>query len=677
MFRFMRTWLALWVLGLLLAACGGGSDGNSENIGARVHVLAAPSGQLIPGKSPQEWTLVLEKVYPDTFWFEDRPGRSSGEQTVGDYVNATWSKAYGDIEPHATLHFEESGSSALQSIYAKLSQPVYDEKNSQLRVPMLVLANSVSPATTVTLSVKKLILEVLNNAVDEKEVASYMQHAAQATIEPSGSAGQYRLLLSGASDRTLLVDNAPGQYFDSRLTRDFSAQWRTLFADSLPNVAIHGTTESGKMRLYFLTLSNPQYDQAAGTLRYDATALGEGAIAPQTLNQVALNIDSGEFSRFPGLGKGTAYQGFSHGYDPSSANSTRIYFGSDIARSQLGSLWGDRSYLAQASCEPYCRNDLKTMKDMGINLVRVYDWDARNDHKPFLDYAHSLGLKVIVPISNWLPCHPEHWQEGVKDYFNEKNFGTGGPNGNWHPAIAGVTISNELDGNYRCDTGKMGEYTNALKLAGRFLKEAADRKFSTSVRVGIPITFAEGRIEKTPGWDRFDELIKEPSLAPYMGQIMLNPNTYNDREYLFRPGGWTETTYARYLAKGFKLPILFTEIGMNRVERSDAPSFVKNQLEGALEYQKAHPEQLLGAIHFMFDNKIWKQTGGNGAPETDTEGAYGAFRHGAVLKTIQTVVEDYNFWVDAPAGPGSFTIDKLETTSIHEAVTSVYLNSSR
>lgn len=679
MFRFLRTWLALCGVGFLLAACGGGSsDGDSANAKNRIYMLAAPSGQLMPGNSPQEWTLVLETTHPKAFWYEDRPGRSSGDQALADYVGLVWSKAYGDVEPHATLHFEQPGSTGLQSVYARVSQPVYDEKSRQLRVPLYILTNSESTPDATAVPASNLMLEVLNNADDDKEVASYVQYAEKGRIESTGTAGRYKLVLSDTASTTLMVDNAPGQYYDSRSTRDFSAQWNTFFAGNPPNAAIHGTTDSGDVRLFFFTLSNPQYDPVSASLTYDAVNLGNAEPSGLALSQMALNIDSGQFSRFPALGKGTAYQGLSTGYDPSKSIESRIYFGSDITRKQFGSLWGTQSYLKQSSCAPYCRDDLKTMKDMGINLVRVYDWDSRNDHKPFLDYAHSLGIKVIVSISNWLPCNPDQWSNGIPAYFNSRNFGTSsGSKRDWHPAIAGVTISNELDAGSGHPLSKSPAacgYANAVKLTAQFLQKAKELGFSNSMRVGIPVTFrhfedetTHVKLEKEPAWSLFKYMLDDPALAEFKGQLMLNPNTYNDRAFLFGQNGqdgWVQKTYAE-----FKMPILFTEIGLSRVD-SNAAIVVKDQLEGVLGYQKAHPEQLLGAIHFMFDNKVWKQTP---YPETDSEGAFGTFRHGAVVKNMKPIPDDFE-GVEGGLPPGDFNIDKLERTPTYDAVTGVYLN---
>lgn len=663
MLQRIQTGLIVLATAVLLAACGGNDGPDTPvDITTRIHMLAAPTGQLLPGDSPQEWTLVLDQPAPQAFWFEDRPGRASGERPLTDYVSRDWDAAYGSIEPHATLHFQQDG--ALQAIYARLARPVYNAQAGQLRVPLFAIANSMPEPAAAALAIGDPLLEVLNNVVDDQEVSSYIQHAGQATIAPEGPAGHYRLTLQDTADRTLMVDNAPGQYYDSRATSDFSAGWSQRFGANPPNAAVYGTTAAGQARLYFFTLDAPQLDATTGTLSYAATALGDGPAAALTLQQVALNIDSGAFSRFPDLGKGTAYQAFGQGYNPSTANNTRIYFGSDVARKQFGSLWGTQSYLQQ-SCEPVCRNDLQTMKDMGINLVRVYDWDLRNDHRPFLDRAQSLGIKVIVPISNWLVKNPQYWEEQIRGYLKPGNFAGSSGKPDWHPAIAGITISNELD------QEGLAAYGQAVDLTARFLQEAERQGFSKSMRVGIPVTFAQRPGVEAPAWDLFDRLVNKAELAPYRSQLMLNPNSYNEGTYLFGnnvadPAGWVQKTYARY-----GLPVVFTELGMNRVQRQDSVAVVRDQLQRGLAYQQANPEQLLGLVHFMFDNKVWKQSP-DGAPETDSEGAFGALRHGAVLKTMATVNSDYEWFNGDTSDNGSFTIDRLEPTPTCAPVVAAY-----
>ena len=463
-----------------------------------------------------------------------------------------------------------------------------------------------------------------------------------------------------ADAETLMVSNAPAQYHEIRSTEEFTEQWAERFGASPPNAALLGFTATGEMRLEFLTLHAPVFDPATDQVSYEVTSIDGFTTPPEPLTQVVLSIDTAAVSRFPSLGKGSAYQAFGRGYDPSTANTTAIYFGSDIARQQMGALWGKTSYLQQG-CEPHCRDDLQTMKAMGINLIRLYDWDTRNNHSQFLDYAHSLNLKVIVPISNWLANNPQYWTEQVPAYFTSRNFGNS-TGRDWHPAIAGVTISNELD------LAGPEAYANAIGLAARFLQEARNKGFSTSVLVGVPVSF-QAQNGKLPAWDAFDRLASAPGLAGYRDQLMLNANTYNDRNYLFVNAGggrgWVQQTWDRY-----RLPILFTEIGQSRVSSANAGDIVRQQLQGVLDHQRVYPGQVLGAIHFQFDNKVWKQSP-DGAPETDTEGAFGAFRHGAVVLTLQTVAQDFDFYA-GPIPYGSFTIDQLLPTSTYQAVVDVY-----
>ncbi len=662
------TWMFALAICWALAGCGGGGDSDSgTDPSNRIHVLAAESGRLIPNSvvngTASSWTLVLQKPYPMAIWYADRPARDSGTTALKDYVQSVWPRAYGKIDPNATVHFQLTGSDELEGVYASLSGPSYDEKTDTLSFRAEILGNSVVQPTPAPLSFKAVTLNVLNNAAGTRDVASYVQYASRAVLQPTSTPGQYRLVMSGADSETLQVSNAPAQYFENRPTSEFLSQWPGLFDSNPPNAAIIGTPAAGGLRLEFLTLRDPVYDAGSGQLSYKVTLLDNTGVSMGPLSQVVLSIDTTDVSRFPAQGKGTAYQAFGRGYDPSRANSTRIYFGSDVARKQMGSLWGTRSYLSQ-SCESFCRDDLQKMKRMGINLVRVYDWDLRNDHSQFLDYAHSLNIKVIVPISNWLAENPQFWDEQVPQYFSRRNFGNS-TGKDWHPAIAGVTISNELD----MSMNKDAKYVTAIGLVERFLVEANDRRsFSKSVRVGMPVSF--GAMPGQPAaWHSLDLFANSPKLKRFKDQLMLNPNTYNSREDLFgnpqtNQTGWVQKTYDRY-----QLPILFTEIGMNRVQRRDAPEFVKQQLQGTLEYQRAHPAVVLGAIHFMFDNKVWKQSA-DGAPETDTEGSYGTFRHGQVLKTMETVEDDYDFWEKGP--PGSFSIDELVPTTLYAPVVEAY-----
>jgi hypothetical protein len=145
-------------------------------------------------------------------------------------------------------------------------------------------------------------------------------------------------------------------------------------------------------------------------------------------------------------------------------------FDSDFATASFQKLWG--------TVNGQGRNDLKTIADSGFNTIRLYNWspsrqgrlsngepDGKLDgHTPFLNYAASLGLKVIVPVSNyflgddqysWRGQRPnanfsfDHAPEDIRTDLNQfienvtVNYGT--PSVALNPAVRSIAIGNEMD----------------------------------------------------------------------------------------------------------------------------------------------------------------------------------------------------------------------------------------
>ena len=49
------------------------------------------------------------------------------------------------------------------------------------------------------------------------------------------------------------------------------------------------------------------------------------------------------------------------------------------------------------------RNDLLDIKNLGVNALRSYEYKGYYNHTSFLNYAQSLGLKVL-----FIPVHKLH-----------------------------------------------------------------------------------------------------------------------------------------------------------------------------------------------------------------------------------------------------------------------------
>lgn len=138
-------------------------------------------------------------------------------------------------------------------------------------------------------------------------------------------------------------------------------------------------------------------------------------------------------------------------YDPKPSDFYQnAYFDSDFFNSDFTAIWGDDG-------KPGARNDLKTFADAKLSMLHLYDWNAqRTGHTAALDAAQQLGIKVMVPISNFTAgtivgntpgCDkcPRGYQAAfdlVRGIFNQVYVaGSTTP----HPAVAMWSIYNEYD----------------------------------------------------------------------------------------------------------------------------------------------------------------------------------------------------------------------------------------
>ena len=137
-------------------------------------------------------------------------------------------------------------------------------------------------------------------------------------------------------------------------------------------------------------------------------------------------------------------------YDPKPSDFFQnAYFDSDFFNADFTAIWGDDG---QAGA----RKDLSTFAGVRLNMLHLYNWNAqRTTHKAFLDAAQKLGIKVMVPISNFTaqtitgttdcPSCPKGYKAAldlVRGIFNQVYInGSKTP----HPAAAMWGIYNEYD----------------------------------------------------------------------------------------------------------------------------------------------------------------------------------------------------------------------------------------
>lgn len=150
---------------------------------------------------------------------------------------------------------------------------------------------------------------------------------------------------------------------------------------------------------------------------------------------------------------------------------------SDFANDAFQSLWSNAYVAAPANDpsvpvnnSPNYRNDLGTISAAGFNMIRLYNWDmARGtssssntglDHINFLNYANTLGLKVVVPVSDYFLSDEQFaWNNQVlanydfksapkdirKDFTQFINSIIDPSTNQIHTAIHSISVGNEGD----------------------------------------------------------------------------------------------------------------------------------------------------------------------------------------------------------------------------------------
>lgn len=360
---------------------------------------------------------------------------------------------------------------------------------------------------------------------------------------------------------------------------------------------------------------------------------------------------------------GICYQPFPPGYDPSLANNTLIFFGSDIAYDPMAPIWGDH-YTSKggSSCNLQgpnkARNDIQTLQDMGVTLIRLYDWDPRNPHLNFLDYCEAHNIKVLVPVSNYfllegLPLRNDKVPDLIRSFSNRN--GT-----DYHSAIAGIIIGNEP---------RVSHFTvqDCIAFTTTFAEVEAS-KFSSykELPIGHPVDFNTygGAYPCFGFWDTLLASLNNVTTKNLNKRLFLAPQTYNQAEYLFKNAegsgkGYVDLTYEKY-----QKPILFTEIGYDRTN-SNYQQVVQGQLSESINYAAQNPNKLVGICFFQFADKVWKAG--------TSEGSFGANSQGdGKMCTINYVNADFTHWDSKYIQNIPLNVNNLVHTPLYDIVVKNY-----
>jgi len=308
-------------------------------------------------------------------------------------------------------------------------------------------------------------------------------------------------------------------------------------------------------------------------------------------------------------------------------------------------LWGNSFTSRSGITYPRGRNDVQKLQSMGVNLLRLYDWEPRNYHKRFLDRCLAHGIKVLAPVSNYFLTPGQGYENRanlipalIRSFSNrEENNGT-----DYHPAIAGIIMGNEPFIPTRRPFG--------VEQMSQFTKDwVALESFPTKPKIGHPQDFGRHDGETYPGWHLWTTLLDNQHLGGMKSRLFLATQPQNPASDLFVNFNGDNMGYVPATYRQFGVPLLFTEIGKDRT-KPDYLGVVDGQLRESIAYGAAHPEQLLGISHFQFADKVWKcET----ESCTDSEGSFGTHSHTRqFLGTVNYVAADFTHIDDCPPPPG-------------------------
>ncbi|WDF65961.1 hypothetical protein [Flavobacterium sp. KACC 22763] len=364
---------------------------------------------------------------------------------------------------------------------------------------------------------------------------------------------------------------------------------------------------------------------------------------------------------------GICYAPFPRGYTPSIANHTYVFYGSDMSYTCIAPVWGkEYTSKSRSHCDlngpNKARNDIQTLANMGVKLIRLYDWHLKNDHLGFLDYCDSFGIKVLASVSNYFVKPGEGLPQrndlipGLIDSYSNKD------KTDYHSAIIGIVIGNEPT---------LNDYNaqNCIDFTTSWANiEASNYANYREVIIGHPVDFGTygAKYPCFGFWDPLFAALDQVTTKNLNKRLFLAPQTYNDRQYLFENAESSGRGYVDIAYDKYQKPILFTEIGHDRT-KPNYQNIVQGQLSGSINYAANNPNKLIGICFFQFADKVW-------IPGT-SDGSHGTHSQGNdIMCTINFDNGDFTHW-DENCQNVLLTVNNLIPTPLYDIVVQNYKTS--
>lgn len=313
------------------------------------------------------------------------------------------------------------------------------------------------------------------------------------------------------------------------------------------------------------------------------------------------------------------------------------------------------------------RDDLGTIAAAGVNLIRLYNWgptrgwDATkkvgSGHINALNYANSLNIQVIVPVSNYFLSDDQYAWNGTDpnqalDFSSApeaiqsdlQNFITSiSTNGVVNPAVHSIMVGNEVDLNDFAGQGTSGSVAPHSRIARvNWWIKNLNEKMPKQLLYSCPISNGDqGGTKTTPASYWFGALVNGVTTstplpvgtkggpghfaksAPGISSVSGWQSWYYNSVNIYQQSTQLSDTLGQYdvwksnptntlnwPGQQFSVPLMLSEIGYNRVDNSQVSqdhqytALITNQLQVIQTYVTGNLSTLLnGFCVFEFNDE--------------------------------------------------------------------------
>ena len=197
----------------------GNKNGIPEEPATRLYMISGETGSLAPATKENEYSLTLANVPPEVRWITDRPGRQSGKDTTGSFIQNIWPAIFEVTPPNAVLKFLMENEN--DGLFLQLKEPLYDDLKRTLILTVTLLNSTLEegdPRMSQTMELDYPAMVILNNG----DGFNFVIQSERAIIENPGRESTFSIIQEFVDETVFWVSGAPSTISRVTATEELS-----------------------------------------------------------------------------------------------------------------------------------------------------------------------------------------------------------------------------------------------------------------------------------------------------------------------------------------------------------------------------------------------------------------------------------------------------------------------